>query len=119
MQNGVCFPEPSTSNAYDCICISGSQCPTGCCAPHVDTAGDPVGPLVCKPLDGNSYNCCTAASGVAPCTAATDCCFGDPAGNYYCSAPCAHTSMCGNARCLTFSDTSLTTCPGKMGCGPP
>jgi hypothetical protein len=70
--------------------------------------------MICKPFDGAAYDCCsvTAACGTS------DCCFGDSAGNFYCTTPCTNGSTCGAASCITFTDFSRTICSGTMGCGP-
>ena len=115
-QTGVCSPVPVPANAYQCICQTTGDCSSNCCAPHVDALGAPVGPLVCKPFDGAAYDCCTGLSTATPC-AGLLCCFGDSAGNHFCSAQCTDSSTCGAAQCVTYPDTSMSSCGVSMGCG--
>jgi hypothetical protein len=99
-----------------CRCATGSECSNNCCAPLTDTSGNPVGPLVCKPFDGAAYDCCSGLGGVT--CSGNGCCAGDSAGNHYCAQSCLNPSQCGNANCVTFQDTSLTSCSGTTFCGP-
>jgi len=96
-----------------CRCATTTECASGCCAPMTDASGNPVGPYVCKPNDGQPYNCCF---GTTVC-GGNYCCVADSAGNQFCSLPCSSSSNCGAAHCNTY-DFSHTTCSGPTACGP-
>lgn len=98
-------------------CATSADCPTGCCAPATNAQGDPVGPYICKPNDGNAYDCCF---GVFNTCGEGTCCVADSKGNKFCARQCLDNSHCGAARCegFKFSFTS-TTCSGQeTACGP-
>jgi hypothetical protein len=100
-----------------CRCTTSSDCAaTGCCAPLTNSAGDPVGPYVCKADDGNAYDCCTGAFT----TCGTNyCCVTDSNGNEFCATQCTSSANCGAAHCDPFTfGTFTTTCSGTTACGP-
>ncbi len=96
-----------------CICTTGAECSTGCCAPLADSSGNPTGPYVCKANDGAHYDCCVGAT--VNC-GGNDCCVADSHGNEFCAEPCTNNSTCGSGHCDTF-DFSHTTCSGPTACG--
>jgi hypothetical protein len=100
-----------------CACATSSDCATlGCCAPATNAAGDPVGPYICKPDDGNSYDCCT---GITTTCSGNFCCVKDSNGNEFCSLPCTPgDTTCGAAHCDPFTFGIETTCSGSNACGP-
>ena len=99
-----------------CICSVASDCSTGCCAPATDTAGNPVGPYVCKPDDGNSYDCCY---GTFTTCGSNDCCIKDDVGNEFCASQCSQASDCLDSRCQDYDfSITTTTCSGPTACGP-
>ena len=98
-----------------CRCATPAECTSGCCAPMTDTSGNPVGPLVCKPNDGQAYDCCFAPA-VLSC-AGNYCCVADNAGNQFCSLPCTNGSNCGAAHCNNYN-FSHSSCSGPTACGP-
>jgi hypothetical protein len=100
-----------------CRCTTSADCTaTGCCAPLTNSAGDPVGPYVCKADDGNAYDCCT---GVFTTCGTNYCCVTDTNGNEFCAAQCTSSSTCGSAHCDPFTfGTFTTTCSGPTACGP-
>ncbi len=98
-------------------CTSGSDCPTGCCAPSTNAAGDPVGPYVCKQNDGKAYDCC--AGFTVNCQVANTCCVKDGNGNEFCAGKCSANTECGAAHCIGYEFSFLrTTCKGPTACGP-
>jgi hypothetical protein len=100
----------------ECRCTTGSECSSGCCAPAVDSSGNPIGPYICKANDGAPYDCC---EGSTSCTGGTNnCCAIDSSGNYVCSAPCTNASNCGAAKCDTLTLAAFSSCSGTTFCGP-
>jgi len=95
-------------------CTTGSECPSGCCAPATNANGDPIGPYVCKQNDAAPYDCC---NGILNDCGNGFCCVADPQGNEFCSAECTSSAMCGAAQCNTYN-FSHTTCGGPTACGP-
>lgn len=95
-------------------CTTGGDCPTGCCAPATNAKGEPVGPYICKPNDGNPYNCC---SGITVTCGADTCCVADERDNKFCAKKCLDNTQCGEARCVDYSFT-WSTCQGPTACGP-
>jgi hypothetical protein len=91
------------------ICVSASDCSTGCCAPLEDSSGDLVGPYVCQ------SDCC--ADTLASCPGSS-CCIEDVNGNEFCAQPCNNSSTCGTATCNAYS-FAHSSCPGPDACGPP
>lgn len=113
----ACVPGDPNSNA--CICVTGSQCASGCCAPALSSNGQPVGPYVCKPNDGLDYDCC---SGIGNSCVGNGCCIKDGLGNEFCAVACmmdGGPNVCGAARCQNYAFSALTTtCNGPSACGP-
>ncbi len=115
----VCVNEDPSNGV--CICARQSDCDAGgdtaCCAPATNLAGDPVGPYVCKPNDGNHYDCCV---GTFTTCGGSDCCIKDAIGNEFCAAPCDAGAECGAAaQCQAYDFTiTATTCSGPNACGP-
>lgn len=95
-----------------CLCKDAADCPSGACAP-LTNAGDPVGPMICKPNDGALYDGC---NGSAAC-AGSGCCVADGSGNHFCATACTDNTTCGAATCNTY-DFSPGTCAGPTACGP-
>jgi hypothetical protein len=98
-------------------CQTKDDCPSGCCAPATNAAGDPVGPYICKPNDGQAYHCCY---GITVNCGANHCCVSDTDGNEFCAVPCTSNTPCGAAHCAGYSFGTLTTsCHGfSTACGP-
>jgi hypothetical protein len=108
---GICV---SNSVLNSCICTSASDCATGCCSPHIDSLGHPVGPYLCKPNDGAGYHCC---NGSVQCDAG--CCLTDPNGSSICATPCSSDGQCSNAHCVDYASLpSGSSCGGTKACGP-
>lgn len=99
-------------------CRTSADCPSGCCAPATNLAGEPVGPYVCKQTDGSAYGCCSGLFGTK--CGSPYCCVGDTLGNHFCSLPCSSNGQCGAAACTGHSyDTYYTNCPNSTNaCGP-
>jgi hypothetical protein len=96
-------------------CMTGADCPSGCCAPLASTpaAFQPVGPYVCQ-----SAGACCGANGVScPGSDAVSCCVTDNNGNEFCAEPCTTSATCGAASCNTYSFVH-TGCSGTTACGP-
>jgi hypothetical protein len=99
-------------------CKTASDCPTTkCCAPATNAAGDPVGPYICKPDDGQNYNCCTGLT--TDCKGSGYCCVVDGQQNQFCALKCSSNTACGAGHCVGY-DFSIfnTTCSGPTACGP-
>jgi hypothetical protein len=113
---GVCAPLGSTTT-QQCRCNTSADCAaTACCAPALDGTGSPRGPYVCKPDDGEPYDCC---DGVTVTCTTDHCCVGDDAGNNFCAVPCMGPSDCSPAECDAYTFSVLaTTCSGPTACGP-
>ena len=95
-------------------CTTSAECASACCAPQLNSSGNPVGPYICKPNDGAPYDCCF---GVFTDCGSGYCCFSDSNNNQFCSAPCDGPDQCGAASCETYGNLH-TTCSGDQGCGP-
>jgi len=102
----ACVPAPD-AGAYACRCATGADCPTGCCAPINNAGGFPVGPSICAPSDGATYDCCTNAG---MCTNASECCFQDPvAADNLCALPCTSDADCTPGHCHAVTGSSCGT----------
>lgn len=99
------------------ICVTGSDCDTGCCAPATNANGDPVGPSICKQNDGKAYHCCGSV-GLGGSCEGTNCCSTDAHNNNVCVRPCTTNQQCGAGHCVgvNFSSTAINC--GDLGCEP-
>ena len=88
-------------------CVNGKDCASGCCAPAVNKAGNPVGPYVCMPDDTKAYHCCTTNFTFCP---GDDCCIMDTQGNEFCAQTCITNAQCGAARCIGAKTGGASTC---------
>ncbi len=109
----ICQP-PGAFDGEVCRCNSAAECSTDCCAPAVDANGNPVGPFVCAPNDGQTYHCC---NGGEACVASGACCATYAGLGSICSDACSVDSQCGAAHCLTPSDAGASCGAGGV-CGP-
>jgi hypothetical protein len=99
----------------ECLCTTSSECPSGACAPAVNKNGDPVGPMICKPNDGQAYDGCHGTFTVC---AGSYCCVTDGNSNEFCSLECTPgDTTCGAATCQQYS-FSASSCSGPDACGP-
>jgi len=111
----------------ECVpqCSSNAECPNRCCAPIADQNGNPVGPFVCKPADGQPYDCAVGSMGgcmVGGTTCAAGFCilnfvFASDASDVSCQcvkpcAPDAGPAQCGGAVCEPFQGAP---CNGLQG----
>ena len=111
----ACIPTGTTAA---CRCTAASTCMTGCCAPQLDTSGNPVGPYVCKKNDGALYDCCNGTQ-----TCNQGCCATSPAsnGSDVCVTQCTTMSQCGAATCQsgTWTVPTFSACSNSEGvCAP-
>jgi hypothetical protein len=117
--NGHCCSSAQACSNNTCVstCTTASDCSgTGCCAPLTNAAGDPLGPYICKPNDGNAYDCC---DGLFTDCSGNYCCVTDSNSNEFCALPCTTSSMCTPGHCDNFDfGTFTTTCSGPTACGP-
>jgi hypothetical protein len=89
-------------------CVTATDCPTTmCCAPATNAMGYPVGPYVCKPDDGYSYDCC---QGFTVICGGSDCCVLDNNMNEFCAQPCATDSDCNGTHCLAVNAPLESSC---------
>jgi hypothetical protein len=97
------------SSAGGCRCTDRAQCTTNACAPLTDSAGNPVGPYICKPNGGQSYDGCGTAACNA-CIQAGYACY-EPGGHstYFCGKGCAVDKDCG--------DLGVVCCTPMTACG--
>ncbi|MHB8416487.1 MAG: hypothetical protein ACYDCL_00315 [Myxococcales bacterium] len=109
-----CIPAASVTAQTQCACTQQTDCSSGCCAPALDSAGDPVGPFVCKADDGALYDCCNGPQGCAQ-----GCCAAYTANGAYVSNVCVTLCTpdggeCGSATCLSagngWSYPGTSTC---------
>ena len=108
----LCMPEPTIAPA--CLCAKPTDCPSGACAPASNDAGEPTGPLVCVPNDGNPYRGCV---GFATCTLPY-CCVTDKSGNQFCAMPCTGDSTYAPGHCDAFDFSAAQGCAGATkACG--
>jgi len=112
MTGGACVATTTGS----CRCKTSAECPSHTCAPATDQAGNPVGPYVCVPMDGQPYHGCNGMN--VTCAANGTCCVTDTNGNNFCATACTSNAQCGSAHCDPFT-FKLTTCKGpSTACGP-
>lgn len=105
---GACVAaDPASTTNQLCICATGAECRTRCCAPQTDTAMNPVGPFVCKPVDGKPYDCCSPGQCTSGC-----CVFATERNNSICEEPCTNNTQCGMSSCLPLK---TGTCSGFTG----
>jgi hypothetical protein len=109
---GTCAPN---DGAHFCMCNTGTDCQSGCCAPFIDPNGNPTSPYVCVQFDGKAYDCCKLG---VPCPSGYCCTPDAKAGTAICKLPCHNASMCGGQNCKMINPPE--TCLGSPGaCGPP
>ncbi len=108
----LCMPEPVVGPA--CLCTKPTDCSSGACAPALNDAGAPTGPLVCAPDTGGPYQGCV---GFATCSLPY-CCVTDRGGNQFCAMPCTSDSTCAPGHCDAFDFSRAQGCGGDTkACG--
>ena len=108
----LCMADPQVPQT--CLCAKPTDCSSRACAPAVNAAGEPTGPLVCVPDDGSAYQGCV---GIASCSLPY-CCVTDKSGNQYCAMPCTSDSTCGPGHCESFDFSAAQGCGGDTkACG--
>jgi hypothetical protein len=103
-----------------CTDTDASACASGLvCAPMTDTSGNPVGPYVCKPNDGQSYDGCGTAACNGCATSGFSCArVGTNQTIYYCGRNCEVDSDCAAAGVCCLPMTACGECPVGGSCGP-
>jgi len=114
-----CIPTADVTAQTACICVTPTECPSGCCAPSVIVGPyTPITPLVCKNDDGAIYDCCNTVA----CQAGQGCCSSSPNGSNVCVTQCTvDGGECGTASCLNAIsgwNPGATCNAAEMVCGP-
>ena len=121
--DGTCCPSgqgcaDDGTGKRSCVptCFTGKDCASGCCAPAVNKAGNPVGPYVCMPDDTKAYHCCT--TNFKSCPGEEFCCISDTQGNQFCAQTCTANAQCGAAHCVGGKTGFGSTCVATLFCQP-
>lgn len=111
-----CVDDGTGKRSCVATCFTGKDCASGCCAPAVNKAGNPVGPYVCMPDDTKAYHCCTTNFTSCP---GENCCITDTQGNQFCAQSCTTNAQCGAAHCVAGKTGFSSTCfSSKLFCQP-
>ncbi len=108
----ACLPQGLCANQV-VRCSATLPCPSGgACAPYVES-GNPVGPYVCKPNDGHSYDGCGTAVCNGCATSGFSCAKAGTNSFYFCGKGCSLDSDCPSACCLPTQACGFC---GGVGC---
>jgi hypothetical protein len=102
----------STGGAVGAVCVVGSDCLGGCCAPTIDSSGVVTGHYACKSNDQAAFACCPNVGQIYQCPTGFICA-GDIHGNKFCSVVCTSDAACGH----TGAACCNAGCVGASCCG--
>ncbi len=101
-----------TGSGFDAgSCAISTDCPSGCCAPRLDSNNHPEKPYVCKPVDGMAYDCTGPGH---PCGAGLCSLLDSHSGSPVCFEPCSNVASppdteCGSAYCIAVGQQGTCT----------